>query len=276
MAVSAGQLESKVAVVVVTYNALEFVRICLDSVERYSTMPYELIVVDNASDSATVEHLKGRKNIKLILNDENKLWCEGCNVGIRAISDDVTHICLLNSDMEVRRADWLQRMVNVSNSSDRIGMVGTTGNRVRVWPTFGGVDGQCWMLKRSLMDDLGLLDSERFPWNGVEIDYAARAFAKGYIYKIMPSVPELVVHYHGMSRRKRKGGANKVRLHKDADVMGIMRGAGLKPWPMPRWLWQLYKRLPGRPFYELTHEEAKLARGSIISHRKRYGQKLVD
>ena len=239
-------------------------------------MPYELIVVDNASDEDTVEHLKGRDNIKLILNNENKLWCEGCNVGMRSISDDVTHICLLNSDMEVRRADWLQRMVNVSNSSDRIGMVGTTGNRVRVWPTFGGVDGQCWMLKRSLIDELGLFDSERFPWNGVEIDYAARAFKKGYIYKIMPSVPELVVHYHCMGRRVKKAGEAKVRLYRNADVTKIMWEAGLKPFPMARWLWQIYKHLPGKPFFELTHREDKLARGSITSFRKRYGQKLID
>ena len=265
---------SKVAIVIVTHNALQFVSICLESVRRYSTMPHEIIVVDNCSEPAVRQYLQQFGGLKLVLNESNSLWCQGNNQGIEQISDEVTHILLLNSDMEVRRADWLQRMVNVADSAERIGIVGTAAHRVRIWPTFGGVDGQCLMFKRHLIEEIGPLDSERLPWNGADIDLAAKAFKKGYIYKIMPKKPELVVHYHGMSRRQ-QAAPSAERLQHDIDIGQIIKDAGLCAWKMPRFVWEIYKRLPGKPFFELTHAERKLARGSRAALRKHYGQKFT-
>ena len=261
----------KVAIVVVTCDAYDFARICLESVEKYSTMPHEIIVVDNCSGEPLRSYLKQKAGVSVIFNDENRLWCEGCNQGIREVRD-ATHVLLLNSDTEVRRADWLQRMVNVAQSSARIGIVGTAADRVRIWPTFGGADGQCMLIKKQLIDEIGLLDSERLPWNGADIDYAARAFKKGYIYKIMPAVPELVAHYHGMSWRTGQVGIE--RLQQDLDISRIMTDAGLRPLKMPKFLWEMYKLLPGRPFFELTYRERKSARGGQPVKRKRYGQKF--
>ena len=275
---------TKVAIIIVTYNCPEFVEICLDSVRHYSTIPYEIIVVDNASEQPLVDYLKQQENLKLIINKENKLWCAACNQGIQAVGDDVTHILLLNSDMEVRRADWLQRMVNVMESSDHIGLVGTAAARVRFWPTFGGVDGQCLMIKRSLIRELGLLDCQRYPWTSGDIDYAARAFKKGYLYKIMPRQPELAVHYRGMSWRSQSAKPTQPqdkplpdlqKLHQEVNIREIIRSAGLRPIAMPRLLWQLYKRLPGKPFYELNRRERKLAQGKGPAKRKYYGHKTV-
>lgn len=251
--------ETKVAIVVVTYNALDFVKICLQSIKKYTTVPYELIVVDNASGEDLKDYLKEFSPEKLILSEKNQLWAAGCNQGIEAISDDVTHVMLLNSDMEVRRADWLQRMLNVMESDDRIGIIGTAQARVRIFPTFGSVDGQCMMVRRHLFDQIGLLNSEKYPWNGGDVDFTARAFKRGYIYKIMPPDPELTVHYRGMSRRKKR--IEQIENKKDYDRLAAIRQAGLRAFWMPRFVFEIYKRLPGRPFYELTRKEHRIARG---------------
>jgi GT2 family glycosyltransferase len=258
-------MEPKVAIVIVTYNAFKFVKLCLDSVEHYSTVSREIIVVDNCSDAHLRNYLKQHDGIKLILNKENKLWCEGCNQGIQAASPNCNYILLLNSDMEIRRADWLQRMINVLESSKRIGIVGTAGGGARVWPTFGGVDGQCMMIKKKLIDKIGLLDSKRFPWAYAPIDLVARAFKKGYIYKIMPKHPELVVHYQGMSRRDPKV-APPPAVNQDFsnfydDMCGILKDAGLPAVKLPRFVWEIYKRLPNRPFFKLTDNERRIAKG---------------
>ena len=252
----------KVAIIVVTWNAPEFVRLCLDSVRHYTTVPHEIIVVDNGSEAPLREWLTRQPDLKLVLNNENKLWCEGCNQGIQAAEGEVTHLMLLNSDMEVRRADWLQRMLNVLESSPRVGMVGTAADRVRIWPTFGSPDGQCLLIKKRLLDEIGLLNSEKFPWNGADIDLAARAFARGFIYKIMPPKPELVVHYHGMSRRQRSQTTPAPRLQRELDFHRIFRDAGLRPVYFPRPLWQIYKNLC-QPFFDLTRRESKLAAKSM-------------
>ena len=46
------------SIVIVTHNQLEFTRQCLDSINRLTDEPYELIVVDNGSTDGTVEYLR--------------------------------------------------------------------------------------------------------------------------------------------------------------------------------------------------------------------------
>ncbi len=266
MAHFASDADTKVAIIIVTYNADEFVKLCLDSVRHYSTMPHEIIIVDNGSEVPLRQYLRRQEGIKLILSDENLLWAGGNNVGIKAAADDVTHYLLLNSDMEIRRADWLQRLVNLIESEDRIGLVGNAQARTRVWPTFGGVDGQCMLIKRTLTEKIGLLDSEKYPWNGADIDYAARAFKAGCIYKIMPREPELVVHYRGMSRRKKRvARVEQEMMRKDDRTEDILRAVGLRPVRLPRWLYNLYTLLPGRPFFRTTKRQRKIIQGKMLA-----------
>jgi len=263
--VEAAEHNAKVTIIIVTYNADDFVRLCLDSIERYTTIDHEIIVVDNCSEPPLQTYLKQRPNLKLILNDSNKLWCEGNNQGIQMVDPECNYILLLNSDMEVRRADWLQRMVRVLASDEKIGMVGTAKAFARILPTLGGVDGQCMLIKKKLIDEIGLLDSERFPWVYAPIDFAARAYKNGYIYKIMPRQPELVIHYRGMSW-KNPATSLPPAVRQDFsnfydDVCDILRDAGLKPVVLPRFLWNIYKQLPGKPFFELTKPELRKMKG---------------
>lgn len=266
MAHFASDADTKVAIIIVTYNADEFVKLCLDSVRHYSTMPHEIIVVDNGSEEPLRDYLRKQDGIKLILNEENLLWAGGNNVGVKAASEDVTHYLLLNSDMEIRRADWLQRIVNLIESDDRIGLAGNAQARTPVWPTFGGVDGQCMLIKRTLTEKIGLLDSEKYPWNGADIDYAARAFKAGYIYKILPREPELVVHYRGMSRRKKRvARVEQEIMRKEDRTEDILRMAGLRPVRLSRLLYNLYMLLPGRPFFRPSKRQRKIIQGKILA-----------
>src|SRR5262245_48192315 len=68
-----------VSICIVTHNASEHVRRCLESIRRRSHVPYELVVVDNASRPETRELLLSQPDLKLALNDENRLWCAGIN-----------------------------------------------------------------------------------------------------------------------------------------------------------------------------------------------------
>jgi GT2 family glycosyltransferase len=224
-------------------------------------MPCEIIVVDNNSGAALREYLSHKSGIKLILNSRNELLTKGCNQGICAAGDDVTHFVLLNSDTEIRRADWLQRMINIADSSQRIGIVGTAVNVIRFYPILGYPDGHCMMIKKQVIEDIGLLDAERFPFYGSTLDFTARAFKKNYIYKIMPKEPETVTHYHGMSRREIPYDDKPYKPGLDMNIPDIFKKADLSVWPIPHFIWEIYKHLPVRPFYELTKAEQKIAKG---------------
>ncbi len=86
---------SKVSIVIVTYNNLEYTKQCLDSIILYTPKDlYEIIIVDNGSTDETVYYVKNfienhkSIQIKLIENKENLGFPKGCNQGIVASSFD--------------------------------------------------------------------------------------------------------------------------------------------------------------------------------------------
>ena len=52
-------LKNRVAVVVVTYNRLEFLKRCVDSLHK-QTVPCDILVVDNASTDETAQWLESQ------------------------------------------------------------------------------------------------------------------------------------------------------------------------------------------------------------------------
>jgi glycosyltransferase involved in cell wall biosynthesis len=45
------------SIVILTYNQLEYIKLCIESIRKYTAVPYEIIIVDNASNDGTVEYL---------------------------------------------------------------------------------------------------------------------------------------------------------------------------------------------------------------------------
>jgi GT2 family glycosyltransferase len=87
-----------VSIIIVNYNTLEITCNCIASVLQHSkAVPFELIVVDNASpnDDPSV-FLERFQNVKLIRSKENGGFAKGNNLGIAAAEGDI--ILLLNSD----------------------------------------------------------------------------------------------------------------------------------------------------------------------------------
>lgn len=107
-------------IVIPNYEALDYLRLCIDSVVEY-TSNYEIAVVDNGSGSSVNHYLKNleeRGMIKLILNKENCGFTCAVNQGIN-ISNPENDIVILNNDALVTRG-WLEAlrdvMVNVHDA----------------------------------------------------------------------------------------------------------------------------------------------------------------
>src|SRR2546430_16922495 len=62
-----------VSIVVVSFNPVREVLVCLESIERSArSVPHEVILVDNASADGTVEAVRARfPAVRLIANDAN-------------------------------------------------------------------------------------------------------------------------------------------------------------------------------------------------------------
>ena len=209
-----------VDIVVCIHNALADVRLCLQSIIDHTPEPYQLLLVNDGSDHATTQFLADFKNVHpqriLLEHPTAQGYTKAANRGLRAASAD--YVVLLNSDTVVPRL-WLQPLLECAESDPTTGIVGPLSNAAswqsvperfdnqgdwminplppgyqvndmaelvylaspKRFPRVPFVNGFCFVLKRSVIDRIGYLDEEHFPYGyGEENDYCLRAAAAGF------------------------------------------------------------------------------------------------
>lgn len=123
---------TKTGIVIVSYNASEAVRITLASMRRaYNESAYKVLLVDNASESGERDKIREAMthhiaevgpSWRYVEQDTNLGFSGGNNVGISEFlaDEEITHICLLNSDVIVTDF-WLDNLL--ASGSDLISAV---------------------------------------------------------------------------------------------------------------------------------------------------------
>jgi GT2 family glycosyltransferase len=205
-----------VDIIVPLYNAVEQTLSCLESVAAYTTFPYRLIVIDDASSDIRV----GDTLAALTGLDADVIAVRhACNAGFVASANEgmrMSHshdVVLLNSDTVVT-ARWLEKLAAVSRSRPGVATVTPLTNNGTICsvPEPGGsavvpggynIDtfaalveetsfalmpeaptgvGFCLYISRAALHDVGLLDADAFPRGyGEENDFCQRAIARGYV-----------------------------------------------------------------------------------------------
>ena len=249
-----------VSIVTVTWNAPEWAERLYDSLAARTREPHELIVVDNASDAPTRRLNEARAaagELRLLQNVENVLWARACNQGVRETDARSRYVLLLNPDCEVLREDWLARLIAVLDGDPRVAVTGPWLNWKRIGPTFGCVDGSAFFVRREALDQVGLFDDERFPWNGAPYDWCARAFARGWIYRRCPNDPPSLVHHGHKSVEASAAATGDAHPWRAVDVEDMIRRAGLVPTRPHRVTAWLRRRLGPPYFFEPRARRAR-------------------
>lgn len=212
------------SIVVVAHNQLAYTRRCLESVRRFTDVPYALVLVDNGSTDGTLEYFRSLGPAALIRNEINLGFAPAANQGIRAASSRT--VLLLNNDTVVTH-NWLRNMLACLESDPTIGLVGPRSNyaahtwipvcyrtleelhafarefcrpdpsrwfEVRRW-----LSGFCLLVRRKVFEKVGLLD-ERFVLAGEEdVDFSIRARRAGF--RLFCAGDAFVHHYGERTRR---------------------------------------------------------------------------
>lgn len=216
----------KTSIIILTHNKLDYTKLCIESI-RLNTTPghYELIVVDNASTDGTKGWLQNQSDVKIIFNDENAGFPKGCNQGIEVASGD--SILLLNNDTIVT-PNWLINLSACLYSSESIGAVGPVTNNCasyqRINTTYSKVEemqqfakefnkhdqtkwdfslkliGFCMLIKREVIEKIGLLDERFTPGNFEDDDYSFRIWSAGY--KLIICKDTFIHHFGSISFRE--------------------------------------------------------------------------
>ena len=110
-----------VAIAVVTYNSASFIRRCLEYVFEQDYSPYEVIVIDNASQDSTPAILREfESRIRAVYNRENVGFAAGQNQAIALTQ--AAWILTLNPDTRLAR-DFLSRLVEAGEADPSAGSV---------------------------------------------------------------------------------------------------------------------------------------------------------
>lgn len=218
---------SKIALLTVTFNAMEFIAGFLQSVNAtdQSGIELDIYVIDNGSTDGTQAFLRERyPEVNLIENDENN-YTRALNVGIAQTSSDF--VLIANNDATVDK-QWLQGLLEVIETDAKIAAVQskiffTGGKKInsvgveeiehfyfrdigfdepvsdrhaepaqRDYVTGGSV-----MLRREALEAIGPWDEEYVMFME-DVDYSARARAAGWELWYAPK--SILYHqYHGSS-----------------------------------------------------------------------------
>lgn len=229
-------------IVVCIHNALEDVKRCLESIERETSFPYDLYLVNDGSDIETTAYLRGfassRRQCTLLEREVAGGYTVAANCGLRASTSDC--VVLLNSDT-IATSRWLELLLECLHSDPKIGIVSPLSNAAtwqsvpeisapeggwaintlpdgaspndmaalvsvssqKQFPRVPFLNGFCLCLKRELIDAIGYLDEEAFPRGyGEENDYCLRAAVAGFTLAIADSA--YVFHAKSKSYGKKR------------------------------------------------------------------------
>lgn len=142
----------------VTHERLHLTQIALESYFDTVSVPYDYVIVDNASTDGTQEWLRSNHGSNILLLTENLYPGRACNIGWSYAPPDATHLQRADNDMRFLPG-WCEVMKDAFNGK-RVGQVGLRTNEEEL-NCASNVGGNC-VITRELFDQ-GLRYDER-PW----------------------------------------------------------------------------------------------------------------
>ncbi|MBU4210226.1 glycosyltransferase [Patescibacteria group bacterium] len=119
--------QKKVSIIILSYNGPEYTTQCIDSIQNSDQTYDEIIIIDNGSQPKTIQVLKGfikgKKNIKLSLQNKNFGFSKGNNIGIKKAKKN-NDIILLNNDIKVITKNWITKLKKEIYSLPQAGLLG--------------------------------------------------------------------------------------------------------------------------------------------------------
>lgn len=204
------------SIVIVTWNGLAFLDACLSHVAAQMPPDAEILVVDNGSTDGTVAWLKQAwPAARVIALPDNLGFAGGVNVGLRAARGE--YLLLLNNDAFVYqgcvtalmdalahqpKAGAAAGVLTFEHRPDLVASAGIVARRdgvaLDLWvgrpvatlpsevqPILGASGGLA-LLRRSMLDDIGLMDSSFFSYLE-DADLAWRALLRGWECILVPT-----------------------------------------------------------------------------------------
>lgn len=207
-----------VNVIIVTYNRLDYLQNCLESVQRQTYRNFDITVVDNNSTDGTIQFLQQYRGIRTIFLDRN-IGCPGArNIGIINTKGDLLFFVDDDGSLE---PDVIEIIVNEFVNEPELGAVVASIDENGKWlirpyeseqkkriylPEFQGQGA----INRIIFDKLGLYPTQ-FIYGAEESDLAFRMLDNKFRIVFQPNA--ITHHYRINLSRNPKQNIEKAKNH---------------------------------------------------------------
>jgi GT2 family glycosyltransferase len=237
----------KCDIIIPTWNNLEYLKLCIDSIRKGTDHPHNIIVVTSGTDG-TADWLRAQPDVIHHISDRRLHFAEANNVGLSMAKE--RYVMLLNDDTIVGKG-WLSALMHEAMKPG-VGAVGPLSNCDRGWlheealvvagkelvPGMNREDvariiphiqdfhhektvrDRKWiafyatLLPRAAVDKVGLLD-EGFKSGDEDLDYCKRLGDAGY--RIVQTFDSWIFHFGGKTRKNSQRADQVLHDREDRD-----------------------------------------------------------
>ncbi len=277
-----------VSVVIPSFNNKEYLEQTINSILQNTYLQKELIIVDNNSDNETQNYLKNlseQKKALVIFNRKNEGFPKAVNQGI--LKSKGKFVLIANNDI-IAPENAIKRMVEIADSSEKIGIVAPVSNYVSGMQLdknanyssleemkeyarkteeknkgkileFPRVAFLFTLIKRNVIEAIGGLDERFSPGNFEDDDFCLRAQLAGFSTVIAQDV---FVHHFGSKSFKKDNKTYDDLIENNLQIFKLKWGAD------PEEIWLQGKQIKQRNiFYPLYSSpfETHFERALILS-----------
>ncbi len=228
------------SIVIVSYNCKDIMMNCISSIrDTNPSSAYELVVVDNNSTDGIAEWLKEQTDIVLQCNDYNAGFGLACNQGVELATKE-NDIFFLNNDTIVppNALFWLRMGLYENDKTGAVGSVtnaAANGQRVNVnfdrlehWllyankinvPMTNYYEKKIWlvgyalMIKRNVLDKVGLFDLQFGIGNYEDNDLGMRILQAGYELHLCRNC--FIYHFGSMGFKQNDPQQHQIMMEKN-------------------------------------------------------------
>ena len=223
----------KVAIITSTYNQRDKLFECLDSLKKLDYPNYKVYFMDDSGTGEIAREVKERfPKVQVLYNELNKGYSSSVNslIEYSIIYDNPDYFWHIDDDTEIRDKDILKELINFAEKRTDAGILGCkvsypngelqwyytdkihfekvpnnniifkemeeARNMVRIHEV-SEVIGACFLIKRAVIDRVGMFDEGFNPAYGEESDLCMRARKRGFRCYYVGSTS--IIHKQGSS-----------------------------------------------------------------------------
>lgn len=183
-------------IVTVNWNSLDKVQVLLAAVRRYTSIPIDVIVVDNGSTDGSVGYLQSRSDVRLIRLRTNVGHGFGLDVG--TLAADTKFVITLDVDAFPTSAGWLNAVLDPLRNGGRV--AGAHFHRNFIHPCFLALRREDFIRHRLSFAPVGRFSTETLT-SGAYYDVAetiSHVFAIRYGSESLHRLPITASHGPGV------------------------------------------------------------------------------